>query len=87
MLGLVSVWFRMLPDPALAPLILPVMAPMVHEKLAGVLDVNVRFGLVLLQIASVAAFVTTGLGLTVTVIVNGEADAQLPADDVGVTIY
>jgi hypothetical protein len=87
LLGLVSVWFNIGPDPALAPVILPVMAPIVHAKVDGVLEVSARLGLVLLQMASVAPLVTTGVGLTVTVIVNGEAGVQLPVVDDGVTMY
>jgi hypothetical protein len=87
LLGLVSVWFNMLPDPALAPVILPVMVPIVQANVDGVLEVSVRFGLVLLQMESVAPFVTTGVGFTVTVMVNGEAGVQFPVEDVGVTIY
>jgi hypothetical protein len=74
------------PDPAVAPVIPPLMVPIVHEKLLGTLAVSAMFGLVPLQIAFVAALVTTGVGLTVTVIVNG-APTQLPVVDVGVTIY
>jgi hypothetical protein len=58
-----------LPDPALAPVILPVTVPIVHEKLLGTLAANAMFGLVALHIAAVAALVTAGVGLTVTVIV------------------
>jgi hypothetical protein len=63
------------------------MVPIVHAKVDGVLEVSVRFGLVLLQMASVAPLVTTGVGFTVTVMVNGEAGEQLPETDVGVTMY
>jgi hypothetical protein len=87
LLGLVSVWFSIVPDPALAPVIPPVMVPIVHAKVEGVLEVSVRFGLVLLQIESVAPLVTTGVGFTVTVIVKGVAGAQLPVVEVGVTMY
>jgi hypothetical protein len=48
--------------------------------------VIVIFGLVLLQIASVAGLVITGIGFTVTVIVSG-APTQPPVTDVGVTMY
>jgi hypothetical protein len=53
------------PEPALAPPILPVLVPSVHEKLLVILAVNVMFGEVPLHIAAVAAFVTDGAGLTV----------------------
>jgi galactitol-specific phosphotransferase system IIC component len=75
-----------LPEPALAPVILPLIEPIVHVNVLGALAVRAIFGLVLLQIETAAGFVTSGLGLTVTVIVNG-APVQLPVVDVGVTIY
>jgi hypothetical protein len=68
-LGLVSVWFNVVPDAALAPVIPPVMVPTVQENVLATEAVSVVFGLVPLQIDWVAAFVTTGFGLTVTVIV------------------
>jgi hypothetical protein len=86
LLGLVSVWLIRLPAPELAPVIPPVIVPTVHVKLLGVLDVRLMFGLVALQIATVAGFVTTGVGFTVIVIVYG-TPGQLPAVDVGVTMY
>ena len=58
-----------LPDPALAPLMLPVTAPTVQVNVLGVLAVSEMFGPVPLQVEAVAAVVTTGVGLTVTVIV------------------
>ena len=64
----------------------PVMVPSVHEKLLGVLAVKVRFGLVPLQMPTVAVLVTAGIGLTVTVIVKAEP-AQEPVVEVGVTRY
>lgn len=57
------------PDPALAPVIPPVMAPMVHVKLLAVLEVSVTLGPVPLQVAAVLGVVTSGVGRTVTVIV------------------
>ena len=87
MLGLVNTWLIELPEPADAPVTPPLIAPIVHEKFAGAVDVSVIFGLVALQIVAVAELVTTGLGLTVTVIVNGVGGAQFPVTDVGVTIY
>jgi hypothetical protein len=84
--GLVSVWLIELPAPAVAPVIPPVIVPIVHEKLAGALEVRLMFVDVLLQIAFVAGLVTAGVGLTVTVIVYG-APTQLPVTDVGVIMY
>jgi hypothetical protein len=55
--------------PGLAPVIPPVIVPTVHVKLLGALEVNAMLVFVLLQMLFVAAFVTTGLGYTVTVIV------------------
>jgi hypothetical protein len=48
---------------------LPVMVPMFHENVLGVLAVSAMFGLVPLQMEAAAAFVTAGVGLTVTVMV------------------
>jgi hypothetical protein len=86
LLGLTSVWLSVVPDPALAPVIPPVLVPIVHEKLLGVEEVSTVFGAVLLHISAVALFVTTGLGFTVTVIVNG-FPIQEPVEEVGVTMY
>ncbi len=57
------------PEPALAPVMPPVIAPIVQAKLLGTLDINVIFGLVPLQVLAVGELVTIGSGLTVTVIV------------------
>jgi len=84
LLGLVSTSLIVPPLDALAPVIPPVIVPIVHVYVLGVLTVNDIFGLVLLQILEVAEFVTTGLGLTVTVIVVA-VPAQLPIVAVGVT--
>ena len=59
----------MAPEPALAPVMPPVIVPMVHEKLLVTLDVKLIFGPVPLQVLVVAELVTVGAGLTVTVIV------------------
>jgi hypothetical protein len=74
------------PEELLAPVMLPVIVPIVHAKLLGALAVNAIFGPVPLQVLAVAALVTAGLGLTVTVIVNAEP-AHDPVVDVGVTRY
>jgi hypothetical protein len=74
------------PDPALAPVISPVIIPIVQVKLPGILDVSVIFVPVPLQILAVAELVTAGAGLTVTVIVKAEP-TQEPAVEVGVTRY
>ena len=56
------------PDPAVAPVIPPVIVPTVQTKLLGKEAVKLMFGLVPLQIEAVLAVVTAGTGLTVTVI-------------------
>jgi hypothetical protein len=86
LLGLFKTSFMVEPLPAVAPVMLPDMVPTVQAKLLGVVEDKTMFGLVALQMASVPEFVTTGLGFTVTVIVNGEPP-QAPAAEVGVTIY
>jgi hypothetical protein len=55
------------PDEALAPVILPVMVPIVQVNVLATEAVSVRLGDVPLQVEAVARFVTTGVGLTVTV--------------------
>lgn len=57
------------PEPALAPVIPPVIVPMVQVKVLGIEAVRLIFGLVPLQINAVAGVVTAGAGSTVTVIV------------------
>ncbi len=74
------------PDPALAPVIDPVIVPTVQENELGAEAVNEILGPVPLHIVAVFAVVTEGFGLTVTVIVYG-APSQLPAVAVGVTMY
>ena len=74
------------PLPALAPVIPPVIVPIVQLNVLEADDAREIFGLVLLQIDSVDGLVTAGVGLTVTVIVYG-FPTQLPVTDVGVTIY
>ncbi len=76
-----------LPEPALAPVILPVTVPTVQVNVLAVVAVSDILGLVPLQIAAVLAVVTTGTGLTVTVIVYGAPAHPGVAVDVGVTIY
>ncbi len=74
------------PELAIAPVMLPVIVPIVQAKLLGVPDVNEIFGLVPLQILFVAALVTVGIGLTVTVIVKAVPEHE-PVVEVGVTRY
>lgn len=69
MLGFVSVCAMVVPEPGDAPVILPVIAPTDQLNVLAVDAVNAMFVAVPLQIAVVLAVVTTGVGLTVTVIV------------------
>ena len=85
-LGLVSTWLIVPPELALAPVIPPVIVPIVHVKLLGVLEVSVIFGPVPLHVLAVATLVTTGVGLTVTVIVYADPTHE-PVVDVAVTRY
>jgi hypothetical protein len=72
------------PEPAEAPVILPLIVPIVHEKLLAMEAVNEIFGFDPLQVLAAAGLVTVGFGLTLTVIVYG-APAHEPALAVGVT--
>ena len=64
----------------------PVIAPMVHVNVLGILDVNAIFTLLPLQAFAVVELVIIGTGITVTVIVKGDP-AQEPVVAVGVTMY
>jgi hypothetical protein len=86
LLGLLSTWLMDVPDPAEAPVIPPVIAPTVHVKLLAVDEVRLIPVFEPLHVVLTEGLVTTGLGFTVTVIVNG-APAQFPVTDVGVMIY
>jgi hypothetical protein len=74
-----------LPEPVLAPVILPLIVPTVHEKLLAAEAVNAIFGPVPLQVVAVGKLVTNGAGLTVTVMVKGVPEQEL-ALEIGVTI-
>jgi hypothetical protein len=69
LLGFVKVWLMVLPVPALAPVIPPLIVPIVHANVLGALEVSAIFGLVALHIDNTDPFVTAGVGLTVIVIV------------------
>jgi hypothetical protein len=56
------------PEPDEAPEILPVIAPMLHTNVDGAVAARVIFGLVALQIATLAGLVIAGVGFTVTTI-------------------
>jgi hypothetical protein len=85
LLGLVSVWLIVVPVPPEAPVMPPVFVPSVQLKLLAAVAVSEILGFVPLQVLAVAAVVTTGMGLTVTVSVNG-VPAQ-PDGELGVMIY
>lgn len=70
----------------MAPVIEPVIVPSVQLKLLAALDVKFIFVDTPLQILFVAALVTAGTGLTVTVIVS-TAPTQEPFVEVGVITY
>ena len=68
-LGLVSTWLMTLPVPAEAPVIPPVIVPMVQVNVLGTLAVSGIFGLPPLQILVAGGVVICGLGFTNTVTV------------------
>ncbi len=74
------------PEPALAPVIPPVMVPMVQPNVLAALAVKLILGPVPLQVLAVLAVVTRGFGLIVTVIVKG-LPVHEPVVEVGVTMY
>ena len=57
------------PDPELAPVMPPEFAPIVHEKVLAEDAVKVVLKVVPLQMVETGELVTTGTGLTVTVMV------------------
>ena len=57
------------PELALAPVMRPVMTPIVHENVLGALEVKTILDKEPLHAFAVAAFVIAGVGFTVTVIV------------------
>ena len=65
--GFVSVWIMVEPDPATAPVIPPVMVPMVHVNVLGILAAKAILVALLEQTCAVLDVVTVGLGLTVMV--------------------
>jgi hypothetical protein len=73
------------PLPGDAPVIPPVMAPIVQLKLLALLAARAIVTLLPLQIEVVRELVITGFGLTVTVI--GNTPHETPVLDFGVTIY
>lgn len=65
--GLVRIWSRELPVPALAPVTPPVMVPTVQVYAAGTLAIRLIPVPVPLQIVLVAEVVTAAVGFTVIV--------------------
>jgi hypothetical protein len=72
------------PEPAVAPVIPPVMVPMVHEKVLAVFAVRLIAVLLSLQIVAELGVVTKEDGFTVTVIVEVDP-IHPPVNEVGVT--
>jgi hypothetical protein len=60
--GLVKIWFMVLPEPAEAPVIPPVMVPIVHWNALGIVAIRFKLVDVPLQIDLVDALVTCGSG-------------------------
>jgi hypothetical protein len=87
LLGLFRVWAMLLPEPALAPVMPPVIVPIVQLNVLAAVDVNAIFVVAPLQMVALFAVVTAGVGLTVTVILYGAPGQAGVAVDVGVTIY
>jgi hypothetical protein len=88
LLGLPKVCAMVPPLPADAPVIPPVMFPIVQVKVLGALALSGILVVVLLQIATeLGTPVTIGVGFTVTVIVYAPLAGQLPVVEVGVTRY
>jgi hypothetical protein len=72
------------PELEVAPEILPILVPNVHEKLLDAVAVRPILGLAPLHIVAVVELVITGIGLTVTVI--EVALPPQPCVETGVTI-
>lgn len=62
LLGLVNISLIIVPDVALAPVMPPVIVPMVHAKVLGTFEVKVILGPVPLHVLAVATLVTAGAG-------------------------
>ena len=74
------------PELADAPVILPVIVPIVQLYVLAALEVNAILVDTPLQIVFVAVFVIPGVGSTVTVMVSGNPTHE-PVVEVGVTEY
>jgi hypothetical protein len=69
--GLVNTWLIKDPDPALAPVIPPVIVPTLQVKLLGIFEVRLILVVPPEQMLAVFPEVTEGLGFTVMVKENG----------------
>ncbi len=85
-LELVMIWLILEPEPALIPLMPDDTLPIVQLNVLAALAVKLIPVLLPLQILFVDKVVTTGMELTVTVIVS-TGPVQLPLVDTGVTMY
>jgi hypothetical protein len=81
--GFVKTWLIVEPLAALAPVMPPVIFPIVQAKLLAAVDVRAMFVLTPLQIDLVEPLLTAGFGFTVTLIVK--AAPTQPSAEVGVT--
>jgi hypothetical protein len=68
--GLLNVCAIVAPDPAEAPVIPPVIVPIVQEKLLGILEVRLILVAIPLQVCDVAEVVILGIAFTVAVVVD-----------------
>ena len=84
-LGLVNTCAIVEPEPALAPVIPPVIVPSVHVNVLAALEVRAILVVAPLHTVVVLGVVTLGFGLTVTVIAV-EEPTQEPTVAVGVTL-
>lgn len=83
--GFVKIWLIKSPEPAVAPVIPFEIVPIAQIKSLEAVAVSAILVVLPLQIVAVLAVVTTGIGLTVTLIVSG-VPAHEPTEEVGVTI-
>ena len=73
------------PASSLAPVMLPVVVPIIQLNVLSMFDVKGILNPMSLQVLKVGEFVIKGAGFTVTVMVN--SGPVQPADEVGVTMY
>ena len=85
LLGLVRTWLIIDPEPALAPVIPPVIVPIVQENVLATLAVRLMLVFEPLHTLFVERLVTMGKGFTITVRVNA-LPVHEPAVETGVMI-